>query len=267
MCSTDAADCVPEGSEFLICPNCALHFRKRYPPLPPAESWEQGHYTKTERLKNHLERRSAFVPMAEIITKAVGKPGTVLDVGCGVGIFLEIMKEHGWGIAGIEPASTPARIARENLGTVVTQGDFMVMDVGPQYDVLTLVDVMRHVEQPAAFLERAVSALKPGGYCVIRDSNAEIRKKHRLRAKPIPERIGFYYMQEWSPAGFTRSLSSLGCDKVRVYPSPMFIDGTEPLWKKMSKRPFYSVAVSISRLTGKVISPNQLVIARKSPTA
>ena len=44
------------------------------------------------------------------------EPGSVLDVGCAAGGFLQVMEESGWCTLGLEPSPTMCEVARERLG-------------------------------------------------------------------------------------------------------------------------------------------------------
>jgi ubiquinone/menaquinone biosynthesis C-methylase UbiE len=59
----------------------------------------------------------------EAITRLLGDgPGTLLDVGCGTGIFTSMMARHRWAVKGIDVSTDMLRIARDR-GLDVVQGD------------------------------------------------------------------------------------------------------------------------------------------------
>jgi 2-polyprenyl-3-methyl-5-hydroxy-6-metoxy-1,4-benzoquinol methylase len=97
--------------------------------------------------------------------------GRVLDVGCGSGAFLALLRSHGWTPAGVEP-DPAAREAASSRG----------LDVAPsledaagweRFDVVTMTHVLEHVPEPIAFLERAVERLRPGGRLLAVTPNAQ----------------------------------------------------------------------------------------------
>jgi 2-polyprenyl-3-methyl-5-hydroxy-6-metoxy-1,4-benzoquinol methylase len=104
-------------------------------------------------------------PLEEIMPPGDGR--RLLDVGCHVGVFVEIATQHGWDAWGVEPsrwAATQAQRAglRVVEGTMATAG----FDDG-SFDVITMWDVIEHVEQPSAEVREAHRLLKPGGILVV----------------------------------------------------------------------------------------------------
>ncbi len=91
----------------------------------------------------------------------------LLDVGCYVGIFLEIASQHGWEVWGVEPSLWAAQEARRR-GLHVIAGTLAEADLAPaSFDVVTLWDVVEHFTDPKAELVRINRLLKPGGVLCI----------------------------------------------------------------------------------------------------
>ena len=116
---------------------------------------------ETYRLRSRLLRRHA------------PKPGRVLDIGCAAGFFLAVMAEQGWHTTGLEISAPMVRYAREQLRLPdIRQGDLLSVPIEPgSYDLVTLWDVVEHLEQPGEHLRRAVAALAPGGLLVLETQN------------------------------------------------------------------------------------------------
>jgi SAM-dependent methyltransferase len=92
------------------------------------------------------------------------KPGgRLLDVGCGNGSFLSVMKDLGWECDGVEPDPVAAGVAL-NLGHHVRQGSIedLKMPEG-HYDAVTLSHVMEHFPNPHTAMAAIAKLLKPGG--------------------------------------------------------------------------------------------------------
>jgi len=88
---------------------------------------------------------------------------TILDVGCGNGRFLAIMKKLGWNVYGVEPDPISLKISREIIGNKIHQSldDMMALDV--QFDVITMNHVLEHIDKPLAILKKCGQMLKPDG--------------------------------------------------------------------------------------------------------
>ncbi len=103
-------------------------------------------------------------PLEEIIPP---KPGRrLLDVGCHIGVFVEIAARHGWDAWGVEPSHWAAAQAQA-AGLQVVEGTMATAGFDDGFfDVITLWDVIEHLEHPSAELGQVHRLLKPGGVIV-----------------------------------------------------------------------------------------------------
>jgi len=100
------------------------------------------------------------------------EPGKILDVGCGNGRFLSIMKAAGWEVAGIESDPTAARIAREHYGIPVVVGTLQEAGLAEEsFDSVTLNHVIEHVQDPVGLLQECRRVLKREGLLVVTTPN------------------------------------------------------------------------------------------------
>ncbi len=104
-------------------------------------------------------------PLEEIMPPGDGR--RLLDVGCHIGVFVEIAARHGWDAWGVEPSHWAAAYARK-AGLKVVEGTLDTAGFDPaSFDVVTMWDVIEHVERPSAEVRQAFRLLKPGGLLVI----------------------------------------------------------------------------------------------------
>jgi SAM-dependent methyltransferase len=107
---------------------------------------------------------------AEQHFKIVGRlvnSGSLLDVGCASGGFLQVCLRNGFQVTGVEPAqqfAARAAAAVRGKGEVfcATLQEAQLRD--HSFDVITLWDVLEHVADPVDFLRKCESLLKPDGY-------------------------------------------------------------------------------------------------------
>ena len=93
--------------------------------------------------------------------------GKVLDLGCGNGTYLAIMKYLGWEVAGVEIDPKAAEITKCQ-GIPMYVGDLRTAPSPPGYfDLVTMSHVIEHVPDPIQFIRTAIHFLKPGGRLVI----------------------------------------------------------------------------------------------------
>jgi 2-polyprenyl-3-methyl-5-hydroxy-6-metoxy-1,4-benzoquinol methylase len=103
-------------------------------------------------------------PLEEI--KPPGNGRRLLDVGCHIGVFVEIAARHGWDAWGVEPSQWAATQAQQ-AGLQVIEGTMTTAGFDAEFfDVITMWDVIEHLEQPSAEVHQAHHLLKPGGMLV-----------------------------------------------------------------------------------------------------
>ena len=102
----------------------------------------------------------------------------VLDIGCGGGILSEAMAARGAEVIGIDMADLSLDVARMHLhesGLSVdyqktTAEQFAEENVG-QFDIVTCLEMLEHVPDPASIIQAAAKALKPDGSIVLSTLN------------------------------------------------------------------------------------------------
>jgi 2-polyprenyl-3-methyl-5-hydroxy-6-metoxy-1,4-benzoquinol methylase len=87
--------------------------------------------------------------------------GRLLDVGTSIGLFLRLALDRGWSGEGIEFSRRALAYARDELALDVD--DAPIEELEGQYDVVTVLSVLEHVNQPREFLRHIARLLKPGG--------------------------------------------------------------------------------------------------------
>jgi 2-polyprenyl-3-methyl-5-hydroxy-6-metoxy-1,4-benzoquinol methylase len=101
--------------------------------------------------------------------------GKLLDVGCGLGIFLYLARQAGWETCGVDISPYAARYAREKFGLEVYDHDSIKQRVdqsGP-FDVITLWDSIEHFPDPLGMLKQINSYLQDDGLLMLNTPNEE----------------------------------------------------------------------------------------------
>jgi SAM-dependent methyltransferase len=87
----------------------------------------------------------------------------VLDIGCGVGLFLHLAEQAGMQVRGIELSGSAVSYARANYGLDVHHGTLADAEIPPaSCDVVVMWHVLEHLPDPAAALRRVAEILAPG---------------------------------------------------------------------------------------------------------
>jgi 2-polyprenyl-6-hydroxyphenyl methylase/3-demethylubiquinone-9 3-methyltransferase len=100
---------------------------------------------------------------------------TALDVGCGAGLLAEPLARLGARVTGVDASPEVIAVAREHAATMALEIDYRVCDVQAlegQFDLVTAMEVIEHVADPAAFLKALAERLAPGGLLVMSTPNA-----------------------------------------------------------------------------------------------
>jgi len=155
-CSTFSQQPVP-SEEMLI---------HHYPP-------QYGPYSTATGLANIAARNGLRRRERDVLSVHLSA-GSILDIGCGPGMFLERMRRRGWECSGIELNSEIAERARAKFGLMVATGTLESAGVpNCAFDVVTLWDVLEHVRFPGRTMREIARVLRPGGWLIFRVPNPE----------------------------------------------------------------------------------------------
>ena len=103
------------------------------------------------------------------IPQAFPQPGTLLDMGAGIGTFVSVAKTFGWRAEGIEINQQSVQWAAEKFGVELRSDDFY--DLGKHFhpqsiDLITLNHVFEHILDPSSYIQYVRSFLRPDG-CIL----------------------------------------------------------------------------------------------------
>ncbi len=94
----------------------------------------------------------------------VRKPGRVLDIGCGTGLFLSVARRRGWQPFGVDESLEATDHARNHFGLDPWVGEFeSFVGTGEQFDLVTGWDVIEHSRDPVSLLRDVRQCLTPDG--------------------------------------------------------------------------------------------------------
>ncbi len=100
--------------------------------------------------------------------------GRLLDVGCGIGTFLNIAKSGGFDVQGTEISGYASKYAQEKYGFPVFKGTLEGAGFDSEsFDVVTIWHVLEHVSNPKSTIAEIYRLLKPNGLLVIAVPNVD----------------------------------------------------------------------------------------------
>jgi 2-polyprenyl-6-hydroxyphenyl methylase/3-demethylubiquinone-9 3-methyltransferase len=91
---------------------------------------------------------------------------SVLDVGCGGGILAEAMARRGARVTGIDLSEKALRVAelhRHESRLDIRYEKSSVEDFAGEFDVVTCMELLEHVPQPASMVGACARLVRPGG--------------------------------------------------------------------------------------------------------
>lgn len=108
-----------------------------------------------------------FEKYLDVIAKYGPHSGRMLDIGAATGFFLDLARNRGWTVHGVEPSDYAASLGRSK-GIPVVTGTLDQLPPGlEKFDVVTMWDVIEHLTEPEEALRSVHGFLKPGGLLVI----------------------------------------------------------------------------------------------------
>jgi 2-polyprenyl-6-hydroxyphenyl methylase / 3-demethylubiquinone-9 3-methyltransferase len=127
----------------------------------------------------------------------------ILDVGCGAGLFAEPLARLGADVLGIDPSPPSIGVARrhaEETGARLAYRVATLEEIAAEprrFDVVSAMEVVEHVADPAKFVALAASLLKPGGLFLASTLNRTL-KSFALAI------VGAEYVLRWLEPGTHR---------------------------------------------------------------
>jgi 2-polyprenyl-3-methyl-5-hydroxy-6-metoxy-1,4-benzoquinol methylase len=121
-----------------------------------------------ERYRDLYERHWWWRARTEFIVEKLRRlrfgqeKATILDVGCGDGLFFGRLAEFG-DVEGVEPCAELVRDQNPHRDRIFVGPFGAAFRPGKQYSLILMLDVLEHLEDPVAALQRVASLLEPGG--------------------------------------------------------------------------------------------------------
>ena len=125
------------------------------------------------------------------ISRYANPPGKALDIGCAMGYFLLQAKNIGWEVEGLERSEYAVRSAREHFNLTIHHETLEDNSLPSEsYQLVTLFDVIEHVQNAAKAFQELQRIVKPKGWVVITTPNEGgwtriVMRKYWFHFKPL----------------------------------------------------------------------------------
>lgn len=115
----------------------------------------------------HSIKRVALKRKLKLIENYSSEGKSLLDFGCGTGDFLQVAKNNGWSVLGIEPNDLAREIANKKTSNSVFNSEYFFKQENLSFDVITLWHVLEHLPNLKDHISVFKKLLKPNGTLII----------------------------------------------------------------------------------------------------
>lgn len=191
--STKIIDLNEYEESFLVqCKECSFVFSKKIPSKKELENhyedYSRNDYLSPITIKRYNEILDEF--------EQIRKTNNILDVGCGIGYFLEEAKKRGWNVYGTEYTDEAIKIC-DNKGINMQKGVLTPSNYNLEsFDIITSFEVIEHINNPTEELNNFYKLLRKGGITYVTTPNFNSILRYRLKSTYnvicYPEHLSYY---------------------------------------------------------------------------
>lgn len=170
-----------ESFDIVSCKECGFRFTQDFP-----DESEIGRYYETSDYVSHSDTREGLMNKAYHLVRSHMlnkkrkmteeasrlRKGSLLDIGCGTGYYLNTMKQAGWDTLGVEKSALASESARTHFGLDVLN-DLNEADGENRFDVITLWHVMEHLQDLRGVFEKLRRLLRKEGTLIVALPNSD----------------------------------------------------------------------------------------------
>ncbi|MGI4873704.1 MAG: class I SAM-dependent methyltransferase [Janthinobacterium lividum] len=218
-----------ETFTIVQCQGCGFQFTNPRPDAAHIGRYYESpayvsHNSEATGLVNRVYKAARFFTMrqkAALITRLNGgRPGHLLDYGCGTGHFLAQAKQRNWHVTGLEPNPSARRDAAARVGQSILEPEALPALPPGSFDVVTLWHVLEHIHALNETLDQLIATLRPGGKLLLAVPNPDSLDAQHYRqdwaAYDVPR-----HLYHFVPATMRELLTRHGLRLVKTLPMPL----------------------------------------------
>ncbi len=203
-----------ENFAVVTCEDCHFHF------IPPYyrkqikyEQYKNSDVTAAVRAGNNWIKIQRHKLRFKFISKFV-KSGKLFDLGAGWGHFMLAGKELGYDVYGIEISEQPYLYCVNDLKLPVDHIDFFEMNESTKFDVVTMWDVLEHIDKADLFLDKCSKLQNKDGYLFIQvpQIDSYFAKRHKDNWKMM----GLDHVNYFGKETITKILAKNGYEVIKI---------------------------------------------------
>lgn len=206
---------------IVSCDNCGLTRTKNFSPPDYRSYHRDQEYSESRKLFKNI-----FLKRVWTIEK-YKKDGRVLEIGCSIGTFLNLFKERGWEVWGVEPSQSAAVAAKNGIRVVKK---FFEEATLPEnyFDVVILNHTLEHLDKPVSILAKARTLLKRGGIVFVDVPNFGSLSA-KIFGKYWPYLAPTEHLWHFTPQTLKKVLNKVGFRVIHTETASGIFDWGQPL--------------------------------------
>jgi len=261
------------GFNLVKCLSCGLVYVENQPSdeeFKRIYSFKAGYHKCFQSIVSWQTRKQlSFGKRHYEYIKKYRKKGRILDLGCSAGFFLKAAKENGWETIGIDISHDTAEIARKRYGLNVLTG---ILNEGifpaGYFDVVSMWDVVEHINDPVKTVAIINKILAPGGMLILSTPNIDglfpkmaYRMSGRMNDWLHPEPP--HHLFQFSKKTIAKLLETSGFKLLEIYDKRISIAYTFKSFKLLEwplKRLLYFILLIPVSIFGPMVGSGDLMI-------
>lgn len=282
VCDSNLLDLIDSDSNIVQCRTCGYVFDNPRPTLGELITF----YSKKEKYDSWLRELGPRDRLWKRRLKklhSTRRPGSLLDVGAGIGQFLSAAKASYREVYGTEVSASAVAIAKQKYGLDLFHGSVEELaQQGKRFSNITLFHVLEHVPDPRAMLKTCHSLLEDGGCLVIAVPNelaslrgfkkrlsGKLRKEHNRGLLGLPRltldgSIQEIHLSHFTPSVLRRLVQATGFSVVANTLDPYYVATG---FACLKADVFYYFCLAVHQIFRVNIYDAILMIARKEATS
>ena len=265
------------GRRYYRCPSCDLIFAERQADAGANLKYYQNFYFDEHSGDQHSGQRATIYRQILDFLEEFHTKGSLLDVGCGCGLFLSEAHKRGWLIFGVDPSWQSIALAQSMIGKHFICGTIDDLPADRRYDAIVMINVLDHMVEGWQALKKIHHLLAPEGILYLRFPNGTFHSSvlqfsRMISAEWFVKRILIFHEYAFTAEVVRHFLRDMGFVDIRVQNSPLtggnlcaFDLTLAKLFRSLLSRMTWTVFKSLEHCSGGrcLWGPSLHVIARK----
>jgi 2-polyprenyl-3-methyl-5-hydroxy-6-metoxy-1,4-benzoquinol methylase len=206
--------------ELHVCPSCGIWYYDDvqsiadYDEIYNNEQYQAAYVSKLAEIDADPTKLQNITTYASFFGNVPFMPnGRLLDVGCGVGIFVRAAMSVGWHVTGIDVSKRAIRAGNPEGRLDMRCSTVETLEDATPYDAVTCFEVLEHLSHPRDFLCKISTLVKSGGYffCTVPNLDSYV-VRHATRPDWLPPVHRLFFNE----AGLRLLLHKSGLHDVKV---------------------------------------------------